>query len=221
MSESPPTPLAYGRSDQRKNYRRIVLLLLLGGLIVIGFFSYSHRAWIATHWRQYQQMRADRAMMKHTESPDRIVYETGGHGPGINQSPYSPVFAGPVIFLHGRKTSAGVEVVVEIRIVPPRSGHGEHLSVTLYEPAGLNRWTRHHGPDVAYEQAPFVGGPPKKIIAGQADPNDESHFTIEFEIDGQRRVLGGRVVDSPRTSSGATFQLKMMEETGPASQPNH
>jgi hypothetical protein len=47
-----------------------------------------------------------------------------------------------------------------------------------------------------------------RMHAGQPDPNDESHFTIELEVDGQRRVLDGRLTTKD--------QITLTARTGPA-----
>jgi hypothetical protein len=123
---------------------------------------------------------------------------------------------GILIFEHGLRSRGGVRAMMQIEYVTPRSWHGEHLAVTIFEPGGMTRWSRHHGPDVAFDLGGSVAdGSIGRIFAGQPDPNDPSHFTIEFEQNGRRSSWEGWLIDLPAlSSSGCRVGLKMSNQSG-------
>jgi hypothetical protein len=123
---------------------------------------------------------------------------------------------GVLVFQHGLQSRDGVRALVEIEYVTPRSQHGEHLAVMISETGTLSRWSRGHGPDMAFDLGAGVSdGSITRIFAGQPDPNDESHFTINFERNGQRSTWDGWLIDLPMVSrSGCPVGLKMSDQDG-------
>jgi hypothetical protein len=106
----------------------------------------------------------------------------------------------PIIFAHLRKTRSGVERVLVVYAVPSWPKNGTHVKVdTLIVDAVGDAW---NPPDrwdatssVALSRDGSSHGNGLRIFAGQADPKDASHFTIEYEIDGVKGVLDGWLQD--------------------------
>jgi hypothetical protein len=123
-----------------------------------------------------------------------------------------------VLFLHGRATPSGTRCLVVIEFALARSEHGPHLCATLVEAGSLRRNARHHGPFAVFEDADVCPSPRKRFFAGQPDPDDESHFTIDYEIDGTRGTLDGWLSDPPLGSASWEFASVRMSRRGPATQ---
>ncbi len=171
----PPHALDYQvRPDPRR--RRAVYFTILFVVLLLMFLGAHFHNSIVVHIRQYQQMRADRAAMAYEAPAGQVVWDdiSSSLVRGATSS-YRPMRNNPQVFMHGRRTTNGQEALLQIELVAGRPGQNEHLAVTLFEPASINRWTRHHGPAVAWEASPIVGGTPKIVFAGQYDRSDASH----------------------------------------------
>jgi hypothetical protein len=110
------------------------------------------------------------------------------------------------IFLHERKTPAGKSrlVFVESTAVVNALSLPNHLTAVLVEPATLLSPAR---PIPLSQRASQYSGPfvPAHLCYGQADPNDPTHFTIEFtlrdHLEKQRRgVIDARIRDNDTVS---------------------
>lgn len=123
-----------------------------------------------------------------------------------------PAAAGPVVFLHERRTPGGARRLVVLRRTPPgqRQSWDAPLSftATVVVPAGLR------GDPVAQtmllpDPLPSAfgdgtpAGPSVRLFAGRADPDDESHFTIDYDLDGRPGVIQGWLRDRPAADGGS------------------
>jgi hypothetical protein len=126
------------------------------------------------------------------------------------------IVQGPVLFLHERRSKSGVRRLVVVRRTPPggRMSWDIPLSfnVTLIEPAGLSGPPRMDGFDLPDAVPPRFGdgspNPPLlRLFAGQPDPADESHFTIEYEVDADRGTIDGWLRDSQDASNPVRVEL--------------
>lgn len=193
----------------------LVLLPMMAGLVAWqkGWLHAALRA-----WDFYQQSAPIRQAMSHTFPSGTILWDRAAQ-PAIGVSlpqatPSNPflqmTFPGETkLFVHGRKTKSGDERLVIICFVQPRSGHGEHLSTLLLKPGTLSSSPRHHGPDTGLD-LPTPPEAPLRFYAGQADPSDDSHFTIEIDMPSGRSIVDGWLQDSPTKSpSWDPVEVKM------------
>jgi hypothetical protein len=88
---------------------------------------------------------------------------------------------GPV-FIHGRRGPDGVERLVVVGL-----DNAFNVGVVPYAipPSGHLRMNA-GGIGLALEPTDI-----RRVFAGQPDPKDESHFTIEMEVNGQRSTIDG------------------------------
>ncbi len=132
----------------------------------------------------------------------------------LNASPFGPAAA--IVFLHERRTPAGQPVLVvvaydgKMRLPWPTPGgwtvSSIGLSASVKSPQApgspLMAW---HGEARRLDAEPFVAMYRLRLLAGQADADDPTHFTIGYELDGRPGIIDGQVLDSanPTTSQPA------------------
>ena len=76
------------------------------------------------------------------------------------------------------------------------------FNIRLVEPVGLTGLPGNRFYDLPDAVPSHFGdgtsnGPQLRLFAGQADPADESHFTIDYEVDGDRGTIDGWLRDTP------------------------
>lgn len=106
-------------------------------------------------------------------------------------------------FVHRMRAPGGAERLLAVlhRPDPPRGRNGEWPSPTggVEIVRGDRRVNRAAGVEVwcYYQEClPKVGpGQVLRVYAGQADPQDPSHFTVRYEIDGTVGIMDGRLQD--------------------------
>jgi hypothetical protein len=96
------------------------------------------------------------------------------------------------IFIHERRTSNGVSrlVVVEEVCAGDNNAGIRHLFAATYEPASLMP-----GSSIKYQLSRTLSHPVMRILDAKPDADDVSHFTITYELDDQRGVIDGWLVD--------------------------
>jgi hypothetical protein len=134
--------------------------------------------------------------------------------------------APPIIFMHERYSPSGKRYLVILYSMNGEDGNlmdcpvGQiGVNVELWEPAALDV-----PPRLASDPTGFFGiclldaniVQRLRVFAGQADPNDPTHFTIRFEQDGRAGIVDGYVCDKKRVSGRYTFPdwippLKLIE----------
>jgi hypothetical protein len=119
-----------------------------------------------------------------------------------------------ILFMHERRSPAGVRRLVVIRAPGPIpvapwgavfNGRYARLddSVLLLDPASLSREAKLHSdsasrwgvsprPLTSCQQARSI-----RLFAGHPDEDDASHFTVVYEIDGRRGTIDGWLRDLP------------------------
>lgn len=108
---------------------------------------------------------------------------------------------GAIIFLGELRAPDGRPYLVAVRYAPERSlpslVPGFNTEVTVLRPATLTRRPESVPAAVlvSLEIDTMTPRPPPdtRVYAGRVDPADPSHFTIEYEMWGQREVLDGRI----------------------------
>jgi hypothetical protein len=127
-----------------------------------------------------------------------------------------PGTGGPVLFLHERRSKSGVRRLIILRRTPPgrRMSWDIPLSfnVTLVEPVGWSGIVRAQSFDLT-DAVPSAFGdgtanaPLLRFFAGQPDPQDESHFTIDYELEGIRGTIDGWLRDSQFAAEPVRVEL--------------
>jgi hypothetical protein len=121
-----------------------------------------------------------------------------------------------VLFLHERRSKAGVRRMVILRRTPPGGRMSWDIpmafNATLFEPAGLTGLPRRiisYLPDAvpSHFGDGSGGGPELRFFAGQPDPTDESHFTIDYELDGDRGTIDGWLRDTHEPGEPVRVEL--------------
>jgi hypothetical protein len=118
----------------------------------------------------------------------------------------------PLLFMHERRTRSGHRSLVLVRRTTPA------IRDSIDLPVSYVLWTvdldgRHIDWNVAIEVLPHPFSPEKdsahlKFFAGQPDPNDESHFTIRYEVDGRTGIIDGVLRDDADDPSDVRVELE-------------
>jgi hypothetical protein len=124
---------------------------------------------------------------------------------------------GALLFLHERTTPGGRRVLVcveaYVRHEQPTTDIGIHVSVI--QPGTGDAPPKHIGGHLGI--LVYVGdiapSRPLRIFAGRPDPADPSHYTVEYEIQGKRGIVDGRITDNPDPSSPVLSTFEERYET--------
>jgi hypothetical protein len=193
--------------------RRIAIIL--GAILLIGAML-----WVGPRaLRRWQVLRWQRQCLSYVAPPDQVVHETDPAeiptllAPPLNyrgslaagQAFYIPAAYGNLVvsqsvgtaFLHERASPDGGRRLVAVDLFSGGGGAGGaggsiSLLATVIEPAAgaIATITRGDGQTIARRP-----GDKLRVFAGQPDPNDASHFTIDYDLNGVRHTLDGWVVD--------------------------
>jgi hypothetical protein len=117
---------------------------------------------------------------------------------------YTPIGGGfqtcGTVFLHERTSRTGVRclVAVDANVVPLAPRQVASMGARIIRPGSVFRGprtgqnvTRGDGAQISFDR----DAQRLTIFAGQPDPNDLSHFTIDYELDGARITLDGWLED--------------------------
>jgi hypothetical protein len=128
---------------------------------------------------------------------------------------YPPPDKAALLFLHERTTPSGERrlVCVMAWLDVLLGTHQQFMTIGIYEidpatwknnPAQKNEVVRRiegmFGPADPNRIDYAVPRKPLRIFAGQADAQDRSHFTIEYEVGGERKMLDGYLRDGTEPS---------------------
>jgi hypothetical protein len=124
---------------------------------------------------------------------------------------------GPVVFLHERSSKSGVRRLVVVRRTPP--GHRMSwdiplaFNIRLLELVGMSGLPGNRLDYVPDAVPSHFGdgssnGPLLRFFTGQADPVDESHFTIDYEVDGDRGTIDGWLRDPADEKDPVRVELR-------------
>jgi hypothetical protein len=206
---APPLPL-----HRRRKVRQFAMIVaIIAGMIPL--------AWLAgpLAWRRVQIMYWQRKALRYAPPPDEVVLDASGEF--VNQkremgshckchfeyavpwsrldSLLSPPGRWPcaTLFLHGRKNPKGEArlIVVEGRV------QGERATVvlpTVVQPNSIASKTTAFADaqsSVIVADLPGASSWHTRWFAGQIDLNDDSHFTIPYDLDGVPHVMDGWLMD--------------------------
>jgi hypothetical protein len=217
---SPPT-LNYSAKPKAPGRKWPAILLLLITLFVlqskfspISSFRNIWQRWRLTHY----SAPADQIVYENDPSlavalaakPDYQLYASAPlpksfaaiHMPAI-WKPFTVTGRSTgLIFLHGRQCAAGPMRLVAVQLEPEPSldGQGRHqaevveLCYWVYALDPLDRMTLLPSPRGPTNLVAFIPlGNTFELMAGQSDPADAAHFTIDFMINGARNTIDGHL----------------------------
>ena len=109
-----------------------------------------------------------------------------------------------IVFLHELTSPSGqkrLAVVLTRSALNPRDPHDYPPNVELdsyaYSVASWGQTQNSGSPRFLYFPKTITSAPHRlKIFAGQVDPNDNSHFTISYELDGEPGIIDGNLENS-------------------------
>jgi hypothetical protein len=121
----------------------------------------------------------------------------------------------PVLFLHARTTARGTERLVLVHAKPmwPRGQRRVEIEAMLFslgpQTQNLPELEDEFAGDVVLSKEAVTGSNGLRIFAGRADPSDASAFSIEYEIDGVRGWVDGRLTDGPGSSTSRPVEVEL------------
>jgi hypothetical protein len=214
-----PAQLDYAKRPsvvRRRWFRRAVVGVMIACLAASGVW------WLPPAWRRGRLLYVQRQCLQYTTRPSELICAEpppyAGETPPFTVAVMDPACLlelgrsstlttgrGPVLFLHERRSKAGVRRLIVVRRTPP----GQRMSwdipmsfnISLIEPAGLSgipvaRYSYYPDAVPSHFGDGSTNGPLLRFFAGQPDPADESHFTIDYEVDGERGTIDGWLRDT-------------------------
>jgi hypothetical protein len=205
-----PRPHALRGARARRVAIVIGSLLLLASILWVAPRAY--RRWQVTQWQ--------RQCLRYVAPPDRVVHETDPAeiprlvAPPLNyrgslatgQAFYiPPAYSNLVVsqsvgtaFLHERVSRGGERRLVAVDLFGGTMQPNRTMSLNaVMLPIGrggrdwsLATMTTGDGTNISLQS-----GDKLRVFAGQVDPDDRSHFTIDYVLNGTRRTLDGWLVD--------------------------
>jgi len=192
---------------RRRIFRRAMLSAGVLAIVICGWVM------LPQYWRNTIEMMQQRRWMQYTRPPTAIAFEPPGPrakqlfapGSGYIMRPGGvfhqvglPGFPQDALFLHARRRPDGKQRIAWATLGYESTGTGIQLRVegnVLISGTLLRAmWNcpRTAGPLIA-----DVAGQTPRIYAGQPDPADEAHFTMQFEFpDGRTGTIHGRLNDN-------------------------
>ena len=179
--------------------------------------------WVPRVYQRYLVIQAQRRCLSYTAPSTQIVYDEVDDKITLVSPPVWDQFqqrsrivgfgAVTVLFMHERISTGGAQRLVCITFdrmsLGRESVETEELSAisieveSLWKDANTHIFILHGG-DVGW-QSPPAGT--LRFYAGQADPSDQSHFTIVFESQGKKGMLDGWLLDDPSAIQGVRIKL--------------
>jgi hypothetical protein len=217
ISSPHPRQLDYAKTPPPWYSRRLLRLAVLTSIVIASVFA--GQRWLPPLWDSMQTFYWRRQAMAYTTSPNSVIYwqANGAVSPEDVCVPkaremlegYEGLWAN--VFLHSRsRPSGGQRLVIvdladtnffglqrKVRFVTNISRSGSLYGQTWSDPATLGM--------------PFEQNELFRLHAGQPDPADASHFTIEYEINSGSGTIDGWLQDDD------TVKVKVRD--GPARQP--
>jgi hypothetical protein len=194
--------------------------------------------WAPEVWERVRMLYWQRQCMRYTAPAGQLVSAEplpyGGRTPPfVSTAPDPPALAafgpfvggnwpgpgaGPVIFLHERRTAGGVRRLVVLRRTPPGQRQSWDIplsfTATLVEPGGLRA-----SPGAEIFQLPEAApsafgdrstdGPLLRFFAAQVDAADDAHFVIPFELNGDRGLIDGWLRDGAGYLADPSVELRV------------
>lgn len=208
MTESTSTPLNYaggrGRWYQRRRGRwMLVLAAVVGVAAWLAFHARDYAEGAERLWYNHQINRQHQRLIDHVAPPDQLAWDGLAADPKMRrQIETDPIarrwneYGTATIFCHGRETESGQPILLVVEWTEGREGRGPHLAATYTVPGGLRRWPVSYGPYEIPLDWPHARATPKRLFAGQPDPNDPTHLTIRVESPSASGLIDAHLRDA-------------------------
>jgi hypothetical protein len=198
---------------RRPRARRITLGVFVGAILLLGVYYWPLIR--AQGTRLYWEHRclnhqAAAGTISYSNDPQDIPSLSGGgvaSRPAWGTGPYAirqipeleKLFKRslePALFLHGRKAPSGPQrlVIVQMGRLPNDPYNRIFLSLTNHQPlwtSGTIPATPSGGLEMCLKSTDVV-----RLYHGQPDPNDGSAFTIDYDLNGTRGTIDGKLTSS-------------------------
>jgi hypothetical protein len=183
-------PLNYAPKQPRdhRDLRRVYRIVWIGGLIAALFF------WGPGLWRWANFLYWEHRSLTYQLPANQVAWEADA-GKVIQSSTVTIGHLGQIdalIFLHELRGPDGRHCLVSLSI--------DHFSMIsplgqTFQPLLPDRWLTPlivpSSPSDAINSPFRFGSNHWKFFTGQPDPSDQSHFTFDYELDGQRHTCDG------------------------------
>jgi hypothetical protein len=234
--EVPAAELHYAPAPPFQSTRTIDRALVTAVLVVTCVLA---AILLPRAWRHMEFQRLISRCANYSASPETVVFEENTTGMPVSLVPVqwqalhqrifeSDVMSRGTAFLGARraKTSSGAVRLVSVDVIGPfHHGDSFGLEARLIDTSSSLAGPKPLGGGGCEipGSASLDGSHLVRVYAGQADPADESHFTIEVETAGERVVIDGwvrndRIVMEPRDTL-ATRPAPSSRESLPTSAP--
>lgn len=207
MPDPNPTPLPYAPPPpilRRKSTRRFVLRIVICALLAISALQ------MPALWQRTQLLRLQSQCMKYSPPPTQVVYEYG-RSPDAVTSVSSPQWNAyssmthttnngkdALLFLHARRSPSGQRRLLAITARPVAGYPLANAACTISVVHPATAWRNADLVASNWISDPLWRVGDRRFIrfyAGQADPNDPTHFTLAFETDRHKGLLDGWLRD--------------------------
>lgn len=215
-------PLDYAPPRKRRDWRWRLFRWAICLLVVAGALLYCGRRWGPGWWKRAQFLRVERECMDYTAPPDLVMFTTdpdegkrlaataGYKNPRLalgvwyvpplwKEYPHGGWEPGPA-FLHRRSRPDGQERLVAIDMSGHLRGGALNFYVRLIVPATWRRDTEVKREGQPYLSMGLYGADRVRVFAGQPDPDNPSHFTIGYTLNGVPGTIDGWLLDDDTVS---------------------
>ena len=218
MTENERPQLEYAQASpwhRRRSARRVVMLCF--ALLVLG----AGLRWGNQFLNRVKAKYLFAQCMNWTPPADRVGFDEPRDSGWVVWRPEpwmkfyqlyggsAPVTSG-TLFLHGRTSRGGNVRLVALDVVSTGKGHTLLVQSRVFEPPVSVAWAKLKTATVKPVELPEGGGL-LRIYSGRIDPQDASHFTMEYVIGEERRgIIDGwlkddeTVVVEPRSDVATT-----------------
>ena len=206
--------LDYGRSPRRRVTRNAWLCAVLVATIGVARMGWPT---LGALWARVEFLRMQRQCMTYCTGPDTLVFRRGlgvppAAPPGRAYAREAvwlnpPEFASSIMgtgngvldgnaFLHGRRSANRTERLVTVDAGDDLRCASRALSPWGSDPKLLMRsYLRGRGIAIQLADADAL-----TVFGGQADENDEAHFTVALVVNDVRSVVDGRLADDGKVT---------------------
>jgi hypothetical protein len=182
LDYAPHTPQHRRHAAMRLWTRRIVWCALATVVVAIGW-RLAKQAWYLH--RQDQLMGHSKPFGPLEEDTTKKM---GGRVLWPAAADLLPVSINFPVFIHERVTKDGISrlIVVQEASVADNIALTPFLHTSIFEPAGFLPGSR-----LKLRAGWSMAHPRMRIVRSAIDPNDSSHFTIDYELNGEKGIIDG------------------------------
>ena len=182
---------------KRAKVRRVLVSVGLAcagvGALLWAPFLVEQTERIVAQWRCLRYSApASEEVVREDKSGDFSLWSKPGMVQTLVETSHVGPIDGAVLFLHGRSVGARPKRLVVVTLIT--GGWVETKVIELRTFRHMYFRSMNRGVLPGCENGYFFKD--FRVFAGQADPKDSSHFTIEYELEGKREIVDGWLVDN-------------------------